>query len=41
MGKFVNKIFTADKNIILSTAGHLVEDKVLETLNSVITIVSS
>ncbi|MDR3020805.1 MAG: type II toxin-antitoxin system PemK/MazF family toxin [Treponema sp.] len=36
-----NKIFTADKNIILSIAGHLAEDKLREALNSIITIISS
>jgi len=36
-----NKIFTADKNIILSAAGHLGENKVREVLNAVITIISS
>jgi len=36
-----NKIFTADKNIILSVAGHLSEDKIRDTLNSVIKIISS
>ncbi|MCL2093382.1 MAG: type II toxin-antitoxin system PemK/MazF family toxin [Treponema sp.] len=34
-----NKIFTADKNIILSTAGHLREDKIRDTLNAIITII--
>ena len=36
-----NKIFTADKNLILSTAGHLSETKIRDALNSVITIISS
>ena len=36
-----NKIFTADKNIILSVAGHLSEDKTCAVLNAVITIISS
>ena len=36
-----NKIFTADKNIILSVAGHLDETKINNALNSIITIVSS
>ena len=36
-----NKIFTADKNIILSVAGHLDENKVRATLNAIITIISS
>ena len=36
-----NKIFTADKNIILSVAGHLNENKIHDTLNVIITIISS
>ena len=36
-----NKIFTADKNIILSVAGHLSEPKIHNIINSIITIVSS
>jgi mRNA interferase MazF len=36
-----NKIFTADKNIILSVAGHLGENKIRDVLNAVITIISS
>jgi mRNA interferase MazF len=36
-----NKIFTADKNIILSVAGHLSQNKINDTLNAVITIISS
>jgi len=36
-----NKIFTADKNIILSVAGHLVENKIRDALNAVITLISS
>jgi len=36
-----NKIFTADKNIILSVAGHLSEDKIHDALNTVIKIISS
>jgi mRNA interferase MazF len=36
-----NKIFTADKNIILSAAGHLGENKIRDVLNAVITIISS
>ena len=36
-----NKIFTADKNIILSIAGQLGEAKTRDVLNSIITIVSS
>ena len=42
VGSFIrpNKIFTADKNIILSVAGRLVETKIHEALNLVITIIS-
>jgi len=36
-----NKIFTADKNIILSTAGCLCENKIRDTINAVIKIISS
>ena len=36
-----NKIFTADKNIILSVAGHLSETKIRDAINSLITILSS
>ena len=36
-----NKIFTADKNIILSTAGHLCENKIRDAINTVIKIISS
>jgi len=36
-----NKIFTADKNIILSVTGHLSEDKISNAINTVIKIVSS
>jgi len=36
-----NKIFTADKNIILSVAGHLNETKINEAINLVINIISS
>jgi len=36
-----NKIFTADKNIILSVAGHLNENKIRDTLNKIITIISA
>jgi mRNA interferase MazF len=35
-----NKIFTADKNIILSTAGHLCESKISDAVNAVIKIIS-
>jgi len=34
-----NKIFTADKNIILSTAGHLCENKIRDVINAVIKII--
>ena len=36
-----NKIFTADKKIILSVAGRLCETKINNTLNSIITIISA
>jgi len=36
-----NKIFTADKNCILSVAGHLNENKIRDALNAIITIISS
>ena len=36
-----NKIFTADKNIILSTAGHLRDEKIRDVLNAVISIISA
>jgi len=36
-----NKIFTADKNIILAVAGHLSAEKTQDTLNSIIFIISS
>ena len=36
-----NKIFTADKNIILAVAGHLCDAKIHDILNSIITIISS
>jgi len=36
-----NKIFTANKNIILSVTGHLSETKVTAVVNAVINIVSS
>jgi len=35
-----NKIFTADKNIILSVAGHLNDNKISDTLNAIITVIS-
>jgi len=35
-----NKIFTADKNLIISTAGHLSETKIRDALNEVIAIIS-
>ena len=36
-----NKIFTADKNLILSVAGHLSETKICDTLNAIIAVISS
>jgi len=36
-----NKIFTADKNIILSVAGHLNDTKINEAVNSIISIINS
>jgi mRNA interferase MazF len=36
-----NKIFTADKNIILAVAGHLSETKTKNVINAVIEIISS
>ena len=36
-----NRIFTADKNSILSVAGHLCETKINDVIDSVIAIVSS
>ena len=36
-----NKIFTADKNLILYTAGKLSETKVQDALNAIIKIISS
>jgi len=36
-----NKIFTADRNLILSVAGHLSENKMHETQSAVINILSS
>jgi mRNA interferase MazF len=36
-----NKIFTADKNLILSVAGHLNESKINEVQNAIINIISS
>lgn len=36
-----NKIFTADKNIVLSVAGHLSEVKVRDIVSTIITIISS
>jgi hypothetical protein len=36
-----NKLFTADKNIILSTAGHLSEDKTRDVVNTIIKIISA
>ena len=36
-----NKIFTADKNMILAIAGHLSETKTRDVVNAIITIISS
>jgi mRNA interferase MazF len=36
-----NKVFTSDKNLILSIAGCLSEEKIHSVLNAVITIISS
>jgi mRNA interferase MazF len=36
-----NKIFTADKSLLLSVAGHLSDAKIRETLNAIIVIISS
>jgi len=36
-----NKIFTADKNIILSIAGHISETKIRDALDAIIKIISS
>jgi mRNA interferase MazF len=36
-----NKIFTADKNCILSVAGHLSESKVRDAIKAIITLISS
>ena len=36
-----DKLFTADKNLVLSTAGHLSDDKIRDVINSVISILSS
>ena len=36
-----NKIFTADKNIILSAAGRLCEAKIRDVIDAVIAIISS
>jgi hypothetical protein len=35
-----NKIFTADKNMILSTAGHLSEVKINEITSAIVSIIS-
>ena len=35
-----NKIFTADKNLIISVAGHLLENKTLVTLDAVFAVIS-
>jgi mRNA interferase MazF len=34
-----NKLFTADKNLVLYTAGHLSDKKISEIINAVISIV--
>jgi mRNA interferase MazF len=34
-----NKIFTADKNLILSIAGHLTDEKISGVINAVIAII--
>ena len=36
-----NKIFTADRNLILSIAGHLCDTKICDIVNSIIKIISS
>ena len=36
-----NKIFTADRNIIISTARHLSGTKIKETVNAIISVISS
>ena len=36
-----NKIFTADKNLILSVVGHLSEIKIQDAINAIISIISS
>ena len=36
-----NKIFTVDKNLILTTAGHLSETKIRDAVNTIIEIISS
>jgi mRNA interferase MazF len=36
-----NKIFTADKNIILSVAGHLCDNKISDFLRAVIAVISN
>ena len=36
-----NKIFTADKNIILSVTGHISDLKIRDTINAVVSIISS
>ena len=43
VGSFIrpNKLFTADKNIILSATGHLCESKISDVVNAVIKIISS
>jgi len=36
-----NKIFTADKNLILYTSGHLSDTKIHNTLKAIIAVISS
>ena len=36
-----NKIFTADKNLILTVAGHLSDIKTSEVISAIITVISS
>jgi mRNA interferase MazF len=36
-----NKIFSADKNIILSTAGHVADIKIAEVVNTIVDIIKS
>jgi len=36
-----NKIFTADKNLILYTSGHLSDEKTVEVINSLISLLQT